>query len=117
MVLYQVIFLRLYVHMNQHETFVHCVKSYSKVPKRNTKTFDPHLRNSSTLPLFKSRLKREGKGERVQGAGEMGGGGSMFACESKRGAERGRGREREKEEVRVCVCVCTCFSIVIIIIT
>ena len=37
--LYQVIFLRLYVHMNQHETFAHRVRSSSKsqgaTPKRS----------------------------------------------------------------------------------
>ena len=70
---YQVIFFRLYVHMNQHETFVHRVRSSSKSQKRNTKMFGERsfsflapsvwnslpsdLRNSSTLPLFKFRLK------------------------------------------------------------
>ena len=39
----------------------------------------------------------------MQGAGEMVGGerGSMCACETKRGRERG-----VEGEVRVCVCVC-----------
>ena len=92
-----------------------------KVPKCNTKTFDPHLRNSFTLPLFKSRLKREGKGERVQGAGEMvGGGGGVCLHVRAREGQREREREKEKEVhvcAGVCVCVYTCFSIVIIIIT